>query len=222
LIITLIQTRLKSSRLERKCIKSMAGHPMTSYTIEGAKQSKLNHFTGIIYPSSDNMVFSKLYSDKCFCYSHEGDEADVLNRYYAALNYIQNITQENITNVVRITSDCPMLGFYPKVIDEVILKHLLNNADFTHNRGENGLPSGLDVEIMKSSVLAYVNNVAEDKEDREHVTTFIKKNPEKFKIYEVNSFFQDFKYKWSVDTLEDFRKVEDIVKILKIRREYER
>jgi len=222
LIITLIQARLKSNRLQGKCIKSMAGHPMTSYTIEGAKQSKLNHFTGIIYPSSDNATFSKLYADKCFCYSYEGNEDDVLNRYYAALNYIQNITQENITNVVRITSDCPMLGFYPKVIDEVILKHLLNNADFTHNRGKQGLPSGLDVEIMKSSVLAYVNNVAEDKEDREHVTRFIKNNPKQFKIYEVNSFFQDFEHKWSVDTLEDFKRVEDIIKILKIRRNHER
>ena len=222
MIITLIQTRLKSNRLQGKCIKSMAGHPMTSYTIEAAKQSKLNNFTGIIYPSSDNETFSKLYSDKCFCYPYKGNENDLLYRYYAALSYIQNITQENITNVVRITSDCPMLGFYPKVIDEVILKHLSNNADFTHNRGRNGFPSGLDVEIMKSSILAHVNSIAEDKEDREHVTTFIKKNPKKFKICEVNSFFQDFKYKWSVDTLEDFERVEDIIKILKIRREYEK
>lgn len=221
MIITLIQARLKSNRLPGKCIKSMAGHPMTSYTLEGAKASKLNHFTGLIYPSCDNETFSRLYADKCFCYSHEGNEDDVLLRYYAALNCIQNLTKENITNVIRITSDCPMLRFYPKVIDEVIQKHLLNNADFTHNRGVNGFPSGLDVEIMKSDVLAYVNSIADKKQDREHVTTFIKNNPKQFKIYEVNSIFK-FDYKWSVDTIEDFKRVEDIIKILKIRREYER
>lgn len=219
MIITLIQTRLKSNRLPGKCIKSMAGHPMTSYTIEGAKQSKLNHFTGIIYPSCDNETFSKLYAGKCFCYSYKGNEEDVLNRYYCALNYIQDITKENITNVIRITADCPMLGFYPKVIDEVIQKHLLNNADFTHNRGIHGFPSGLDVEVMKSSVLQYVHETAKEKEDREHVTLFIKKHPEQFKIHEVNAIF-NFDYKWSVDTPGDFVRVEDMIKMLKIRREY--
>jgi spore coat polysaccharide biosynthesis protein SpsF (cytidylyltransferase family) len=219
MIITLIQARMKSTRLPNKCIKKMAGELMTAYTIEAAKASKLNHFTGLIFPDCDKKVFFDLFFDKCFCYASKAKEEDVLTRYYEAFKYINKTTKENINNIVRITSDCPMLAFYPKVIDEVIQKHLLNNADYTHNRGAYSFPSGLDVEVMKSSTLEYINSIAKTKEDREHVTTFIKNNSKQFKICEVHSVF-NFDYKWSVDTLEDFKRVEDIIKILKIRREY--
>jgi len=221
MIITLIQARMKSTRFPNKCIKDMAGIPMTAYTIEAAKASKLNHFTGLIFPDCDKQTFFNLFFDKCFCYASKAKEEDVLTRYYEAFKYINKTTKENINTVVRITSDCPMLAFYTRVIDETINKHLINNADYTHNRGIHGFPSGLDVEVMKSSVLQYVHETAKEKEDREHVTLFIKKHPEQFKIHEVNAIF-NFDYKWSVDTPGDFVRVEDIIKILKIRRRYER
>lgn len=221
MIITLIQARMKSTRLPNKCIKKMAGEPMTAYTIEAAKASKLNHFTGLIFPDCDKKVFFDLFFDKCFCYASKAKEEDVLTRYYEAFKYINKTTKENINNIVRITSDCPMLAFYPRIIDETINKHLINNADFTHTRGAYGFPSGLDVEVMKSSVLQYTYDRAKEKEDREHVTRFIKNNPKQFKIHEVNSIF-DFDYKWSVDTPGDFLRVEDIIKMLKIRRRYDK
>lgn len=219
MIITLIQARTKSNRLPNKCTKLMAGSQMASYTIEGAKKSKLNHFTGLIYPKEDIKTFFPVYSNVCFCFA--GSEENVLDRYYRAYKHIETTINQKITHIVRITADCPMLAFYPRVIDEVIEKHLINNADFTHNRGKHGFPSGLDVEIMKYTCLEFINKNAFEKSDREHVTSYIKNHDELFKIYEVNSMF-NFDCKWSVDTLEDFLKVSDIIKVMKMREKYER
>lgn len=212
MVIALIQTRMHSTRFPGKCMKVLHGKPMTSYTIYAARQSKLIDHVGIIYPERDK-IFPINYQSSCYCYG--GSEKDVLERYYKGFNFIKN--DDNLSkckHVVRLTSDCPLLYFYPRIIDKVIDVHLSSHADFTHNRGKKGFPSGLDVEIMKYSTLKYIYNFAKDKSDREHVTLYIKKNPHLFKIREVNSEVQ-FDCKWSIDTKEDFERVSDIINIIK-------
>lgn len=213
MIIALIQTRMHSTRFPGKTMKILHEKPMTTYLIEAGEKSKLIDRVGIIYPEHDH-IFPETYYNKCYAFG--GSEDDVLDRYYQAVNHLFKYelkTEEN--HIIRLTSDCPLLAFYPEIIDKTIEIHLRTNADFTHNRGiDGGYPSGLDVEIMKYSVLEYIHKVAKDKEDREHVTLYIKKNCNQFKIEEVNSKFK-FNCKWSIDTKEDFERVGDMINIIK-------
>jgi spore coat polysaccharide biosynthesis protein SpsF len=217
MIIALIQTRMHSTRFPGKCMKLLHGKPMTSYLIEAGIKSKLIDYIGIIYPKKD-YIFKDKYFRKCFCYG--GPEEDVLKRYFDASNYLKLQMDKEIDHIIRLTADCPLLEFYSEIIDKTIEMHLKTNADFTHNRSKAGYPSGLDVEIMKYSVLKYIHKVAKDKEDREHVTLYIKKNPESFtiKTKRLTGFIPHFNCKWSVDTKEDFERVSDMINIIKMER----
>jgi len=210
MIICLIQTRMKSTRLPGKCMMKMNDIPMTSYTIAAAKQSKLIDVDGIIYPIDDEKVFRKKYGYDCFCYG--GSENDVLDRYYKAMLYIENIENKKCSHIIRLTSDCPLLAYNSFLIDSLISQHLKDDNDLTHNRGENNYPSGLDIEIMPRNILVYANEYATG-EEREHVTLYIKDNADKFKIGGFKKHLILSNYKWSVDTIEDFKRVEDIIKI---------
>lgn len=210
MIITLIQTRMKSTRLPGKCMMPMNGIPMTSYTIQAAKNSKLTDFYGIIYPIDDEKVFRRTYGNSCFCSG--GSEDDVLDRYYKAMLEIEEFTYKKCEHIVRLTSDCPLLAYNSFLIDALIAQHLKHDNDFTHNRGSNNHPSGLDIEIMPRNILKYSHEYASD-EEREHVTLYVKNRPNEFKIGGFDKNLNPPNYKWSVDTKEDFKKVEDIIKI---------
>lgn len=98
--------------------------------------------------------------------------------------------------IVRITADCPMID--PEAIDLAVA--LFKQEMLT---GEPRLvwntPDGTDVEVFSIGMLAAAYAVAEDPEDREHVTPWIKKH------FGVLSFAwpKDFAGK-SLDTREDY------------------
>ena len=212
MIVTLIQTRMKSTRLPGKCMMLMDGIPMTSYTIAAAENSELTNLHGIIFPESDLTTIGKYYEDKLFCYP--GAELDVLDRYYKAVMSIEKATGSEITHIVRLTSDCPLLAFVPFLIDKVITTHLKNDNDFTHNRGENNFPSGFDIEVMTRDVLSYSYRHAKN-EEREHVTLYAKRNKNNmFRIGGLSKNLKPNNYKFSVDTEEEFKKVEMLVQLL--------
>lgn len=225
MIACLIQTRMKSTRLPGKCMMKINGIPMVEYVIKAAKKSKLINRTGIIYPNTkEDEIFLDIYLSKCFCFS--GSENNVLDRYYKAIKamkYIEKLYFQNISNIIRLTSDCPLLFYHYKLIDKVIKFHIDNKFDFTHNRDKNGYPSGLDIEIMTRKTLEKCWEEAESKEEKEHVTLYIKNNRDKFKIGEYN-LPENIKInsKMSVDTQEDFDKISDIINLYKLGENYDR
>ena len=216
MIICLIQTRIGSTRLPGKCMMNINNIPLTSYVIKAAQKSNLIDLVGIIYPDNDKdkKIFSNAYKDECFCFA--GSENNVLNRYYNAVKYLHIYKNKNIEHIVRLTSDCPLLYYNPKIIDGVIKIHLQNKNNFTHNKGKNTFPSGLDVEIMDRKTLEIMHEMATSKEDKEHVTLYVKNNPNKFKIgeYEMNKNIKINKV--SIDTKEEFEKVSDIINLYEL------
>jgi spore coat polysaccharide biosynthesis protein SpsF len=211
MIVTLIQTRMKSTRLPGKCMMLMDNIPMTSYTIAAAENSKLTNLHGIIFPESDINTIGKYYDNKLFCYP--GSELDVLDRYYKSVLFIEKAINKEVTHIVRLTSDCPLLAFVPSLIDKVIEAHLKNENDFTHNKGENNFPSGFDIEIMTRDLLCYSYKHAKN-EEREHVTLYAKRNNNMFKIGGLEKNLKPNNYKFSVDTEEEFKKIELLVQLL--------
>ena len=112
-----------------------------------------------------------------------GDEQDVLKRYYDCATFF------GADIVVRITSDCPLID--SKIIDYAI--------DYFSDNQFN-LPyiclapvDGLDVEVFTYELLKEAHKNAKTKEDREHVTPYMKR-----------------KTKISVDDLQTLKKVRKI------------
>lgn len=214
MIVTLIQTRMGSKRLPGKCLKEINGISLTEYVILSSLKSECVDYTGIIYPKKDENSFrEKFKNHDIFLFG--GDENNVLKRYYDAVKELEK--NKNVSHIVRLTADCPLLFFYPQIIDTVIQKHLYSNNDYTNNLDE--YPSGVDVEVFTRKTLEKVYKKAKDLRDLEHVTRYIRENKKEFKTGEIkrNSLLQEFNQKWSIDSIEDFNKVSDLINFINLK-----
>ena len=208
--LVIIQARMSSTRLPGKNMMKFHRSDMIDYVFNGALKSKLSNNVVIALPDEEGSeIIKDKYKSSYIC---EGVPVnDVLSRFYHTID-ILNLKPDN---VIRLTSDCPLLYFFPNEIDKCIHFHIKNDCDYTHNRGIHGMPSGLDVEVFKFSALKAAFEFA-GVNDREHVTTWIKKNEgSTFKICDIPAPFE-FSEKWSIDTIEDFKKVEDVFKMFEL------
>ena len=99
---------------------------------------------------------------------------DVLGRF------IQVIDEYEPDVVVRITADCPLIS--PMIIDDVVEQFLAADVDYCSNTLIPTYPDGLDVEVVRSSVLREVHASTQDEHEREHVTLGVYRYPERFEL----------------------------------------
>ena len=185
----------------------LCGSPVIEHVVNRLKQSTL--IDEIIIATSTNSNNQPLID---FCIENDisyfvGSEDDVLDRYYqTAVSY--NIKDEDI--VIRITSDCPLID--PFVVDKVIEEHISNNDDYTTNVIECTYPDGLDCEVFNFSVLKDTWLNANLSSQREHVTLYIRDNPDKFKLGNVKNDVDLSDLRWTLDEKEDFVFINEIYK----------
>jgi spore coat polysaccharide biosynthesis protein SpsF len=117
----------------------------------------------------------------------------VLGRYCAALS-----RHLDATAVVRLTADCPLTD--PELIDKVIEHHHEAGADYTSNTlGARTYPHGLDAEVVRPECLYEANDRAHDPYEREHVTPYIYRRPERFRLAGVARHQSLAHLRWTVD-----------------------
>jgi Cytidylyltransferase. len=139
-----------------------------------------------------------------------GSENDVLSRYYYAAK------ENNADIIIRITSDCPVID--PKIIDNMIKTFIeiskTGKIDYISNTIERTYPRGLDTEVFTFEALERAFIEADKSYQREHVTPYIYENPEIFKIEGFKNNIDYSSYRWTLDTIEDFKVIESIYKAL--------
>jgi len=204
----IIQARMGSTRLPEKVMKNLEGKIVLEHVIERVKQSKLIDEIIIATTTHERDTVIESEALRCGVKAFRGSEDDVLSRYYYA-------AQENkLDVVVRITSDCPLID--PEVLDEIIEYYIKNNYNIVSNAGSDlsnrTYPRGLDTEIFSVEVLENAFNNAEEKYQREHVTPFIYENTDQIFYYKNNVDYS--KYRWTLDTDEDFELISEIYKYL--------
>ena len=205
-MIAVVQARMGSSRLPGKVLMAILGKPMLWHLVK-----RLEHVRGIssiIVATSDREQDNRIRE---FCLDHEfsffcGNEDDVLDRFYQAAK------NTDASEVIRITGDCPLVD--SRTISELIEKFRSDQLDFcgvatgagvASEHGINRYPDGLDAEIMKFEVLEQAWSEAQKPFEREHVTPFIWKRPDRFKIGTLYAHDRDYSnYRWTVDNREDF------------------
>lgn len=127
----------------------------------------------------------------------------MLDRYYQAAK------KYNVDNIVRITSDCPLID--PHVIDDVVkcfddgeyevITNVPNDAKFTY-------PRGLDVEEFSFEWLEKAWKEATDKYDREHVSPYIYDHAVRKCYFQYDKDYSQ--YRWTLDTEEDWKVIQNI------------
>ena len=204
-IIAIVQARMGSTRLPGKVMMNLIGKPMLVHELSRiARAKRISSFVVATTTSP---------SDDCIvnvCKEHDwhyfrGSEPDVLDRYY------QCAKQFDADIIIRLTADCPLIE--PTIIDKVVREfiHKSPNADYVSNiNPQRTFPQGLDTEVMSFSALE--RSWIEDTNPalREHVTQYILRNPDKFKVAGVTNDRDISNLRWTVDTNEDFQLVNEI------------
>ncbi|MBF9220829.1 cytidylyltransferase domain-containing protein [Hymenobacter ruricola] len=176
-VVVVIQARMNSSRLPGKVLLPLplsAGTTVLGHVVARARQ---------VVPGAQVVVAtSALAADDAVAAAAEtlrasvfrGDEQDVLSRFAGAAQ------AHHAEVVVRLTADNPALD--PAFVRAAVAQHLATRADYTLT---TGLPLGTNVEVMAAAALRRVAAEATRPEEREHVTPYLRRHPELFRLEEL-------------------------------------
>jgi spore coat polysaccharide biosynthesis protein SpsF len=189
-------------------MKKVLGKPLLEYQIERLK--RVNEADELVIATTTNETDQPIV-DLCehlgVAY-YRGSEEDVLSRYYeTALKYKADV-------VVRVTSDCPLID--PAVTGEVINLYIENQDkyDYVSNTLERTYPRGLDTSVFSMAALEKAHWEAREHAEREHVTLYIYRQPEIFRLNYLRSDKDYSRHRWTVDTPEDFELIKHILQEL--------
>ena len=208
-MIILIQARFSSKRLKGKVLKKIAGKVLIDWILDRLENSELDLPVAVITSKdvSDDVIYDHCKKRKTSCF--RGDLENVLSRYIDACSYF------NHSEFVRICADSPLID--PTLIKVGIDKFNQNDVDVVSNVKVRTFPKGQSVEILSlQSLINLKNNFKLDKDEKEHVTKGIYKRDQIFKIINFESSNRRFKdINLSIDSEDDFFKIQEILEILK-------
>jgi spore coat polysaccharide biosynthesis protein SpsF len=193
----IIQARMGSSRLQGKILLKLPFYGKESVLEQILKRAKAVEGAQQVWVASstnpENEVLEMLLEGKCNLF--RGEEDDVLSRFY------QIAKQQNLDTIVRLTADNPC--FDPLYIQKAIEEHTNNEADYTYTKG---LPLGMNVEVLSFKALETAFLHATSAEEKEHVTPYVTKNPNDFKLHYPIFFENELYSDWrlTMDTPSDY------------------
>jgi spore coat polysaccharide biosynthesis protein SpsF len=195
--VALIQARIGSTRLPGKVLLPLRGVPLLARVLERA--SRIDGVDGIALavpegPAQDPIVdvagrFPNVIVTR-------GPEDDVLRRS------AQAVRDAGAATVVRITSDCPMID--PGVSGAVLAAYRQSGAAYARTAIHHGFPHGFDTEVVAAEHLLAADREATDPYEREHVTPFIWRRPERFSAVYLDHVPDCRHWRLVVDTAEDY------------------
>lgn len=201
-VTCVVQARMGSSRLPGKVLAPLGGRPMLRFMLDRLAPLDLAHL--VVATSTharDDAVAREAASAGVAVV--RGSEHDVLDRMRSALD------AHPADTVVRLTGDCPLVD--PALVSAAIALHCETGADYTSNVLPRTFPKGLDVEVMSAGALLEAALEATDPPEREHVTPFLYRHPERFRLANLWCPEDLGEERWTVDTPEDLEFVRDVV-----------
>jgi spore coat polysaccharide biosynthesis protein SpsF (cytidylyltransferase family) len=196
-IAAVVQARMGSSRLPGKTLADIGGRPMLGRLVDRAR----------LIPGVEQVIIATTEqpADKAILSFAEaeglpasaGSETDVLDRVYGAASRF------SVSVIVRVTPDCPMLD--PEVSGRVLAEfsRLDGRVDYASNVHPPTFPDGLDTEVFSREALEIAWREARLASDREHVTPYIWRRPERFRLANVANASDLSVLRWTVDTAAD-------------------
>jgi len=203
----IIQARYSSTRFPGKILKKIGKVSILEILIKRLKKSK--NIQDIIVACTSNpkdkeiINLCKKLNIKYFI----GSEKNVLQRYYFAAK------EFNISNIIRITSDCPFVDI--EALDKLILKFHNTHSDYASNTLSPTYTDGMDIEIFKFDLLKeryFINN--KDINEKEHVTTGMFSN-KKYKRVGIKLDHNYSNLRLTLDTYYDFKILKKLIKYFK-------
>lgn len=201
-----IQARLSSTRLPGKALRPLGGKTILSWVIRAA--TRTHNVDKVIVATSTSPEDDQIAAEAASCGAEvvRGPLNDVLARYLLAVH------EHPCDAVVRLTADCPLHD--PALIAQVVG---VWRADPTLDHVSNFLvrhyPRGFDTEVVRRETLEEQDK-PKTGPHREHVTSNIYTNPEKYRVAGVVPSKDNSDLRVTLDTPEDAKLLEAIVAAL--------
>jgi len=211
-VVAIIQARMGSSRLPGKTMLALGGKPIIEHVVERARASETIDKVIVATTCRPEDTILANWCEINDVQYLRGSTEDVLERYKVAA------TVANADIIVRLTGDCPLLD--PEIINKVVRKREEANLDLC-GMGQ-WFPDGLDCSVFTRAALEYANREARLKSDREHVTPYIERNPDRFSIDFVRCF-QDKRVndmRFTLDEEEDYKLLTRLYQLLPNKDDY--
>lgn len=204
-VLCVIQARTGSTRLPAKVLADVGGRPLLGLMLDRLTPPPADR---LVVATSDNprdQPVANIAGDRGIEVVR-GPEADVLQRFLGALE------AHPAEHVVRLTADCPLSD--PELIRAIVQRHIEAQADYTSNVIPRTFPKGLDVEVIRASALRVAAAEATDPAEREHVTPFLYRHPERFRLANLRHDQPLGEERWTVDTPADLEFVREVMGLL--------
>ncbi|MEC9101746.1 MAG: NTP transferase domain-containing protein [Pseudomonadota bacterium] len=196
----IIFSRMGSSRLPGKALRYIAGEPLIKRVIDRVSQAK--RLSTVVVATSNSKIDDRLveYIQSINIEVFRGAAHDVLDRAVSCASYL------GADKFVRVNGDSPFID--PEILEKGLEHWEDPNLDLISNVFPRTYPVGMSVEVIKTDSLRKILSLTVDICDREHVTRFFYKNPEKFRILNFESGLSDLsKARLAVDTEEDLKRI---------------
>ncbi len=166
-----LQARLGSTRLPRKALLPLGGSTALQLAMRALARVPAAVRALLTEPASES-AFAGLAREEGF-ELFVGSEEDVLDRFcQAAARY-------GVQRVVRATGDNPLVS--PAQVRSLIELHEAQGWHLSHYLGP---PLGTGVEVVEASALLEAGEKALDPYEREHVTPYLYRHPERYRVGE--------------------------------------
>jgi spore coat polysaccharide biosynthesis protein SpsF len=209
--LAVVQARMTSTRLPGKSLADVGGEPLAALVLR--RLGRASSVERVVLATSEEPADDPLVAlaAEVGVGVHRGPRDDVLTR-------IAGAAAGHTGPVVRITADCPLID--PGVVDNVVgLFARTPGCAYASNVEPRTYPDGMDVEVIAGDALAAADAEATDPFEREHVTTAIRRDPDRFPAAALVHEGEDLgDVRWTVDHPEDLEVVREIVARLGDRR----
>lgn len=193
--VVILQARTGSKRLPGKVLADVGGRPLLALVIERSQaiQGVDRVLVATTTAEGDRPILS--LARDCGAEAFTGSEEDVLDRFYRVAR------AAGASTIVRVTADCPLLD--PSVSSLVVARFLQGSYDYVSNTHPPTFPDGLDTEVFSFNALERAWSEARLPSEREHVTPYLWKQPDRFRIGHVEGERDLSGYRWTVDESAD-------------------
>jgi len=201
--VVVIQARTSSTRLPQKVLRPVAGRRVIEHVLSRAVA--IPGVDGVVVAVPDGPSDSELVDiieSSGMADVARGSEEDVLDRTYKAALAV------GAAVVVRVTSDCPM--FDPAISGAVLSTFRSLKLPYARTTISTGFPRGFDTEVVAVEALGIAAREASDPYEREHVTPYIWRNPERFPAAHLGCVPDRAGWRLTVDTPEDLQLAAEI------------
>lgn len=204
MITAIIQARMSSTRLPGKVLLPLGDTTVLGSTVRQVRNAKrINHIVVATSDQSEDDAVAK-EGARLNVDVFRGSLDDVLDRYYMAAKHLR------AEYICRITADCPLID--PAIIDRVAEVYEREHPDYiSTGRDKTTFPDGMDTEIFSFAALERAWKEAKLSSEREHVTPYIWKHPELFRVSEVRNDSDLSALRLTLDELADYEVLKAIV-----------